>query len=118
MSSKDGEEALLVWVQSFPDLEKVESLQDLASGTFLANICTRIDAEHFSDEWLNRLTNTNRENTHLCQLNSNKLVEKVIEYYTQRLQREFMEFSADCFTFYNLPQNLYHGKIFLFNSLG
>jgi len=92
MSSNGGEEALLVWVKSFPESGGVESLADLASGIVLAKICAKIDSEHFSAEWVERLTKTKRDNLHLCQLNAKKLVEKVIDYYTHCLQRKLFIF--------------------------
>ena len=86
MSSNGGEDALLVWVQSFPNSATVETLPDLATGTPLAKICAKIDPAHFTAEWISRLTKTSRDNRQICQLNSNKVVEKVMEYYTQCLQ--------------------------------
>ena len=87
MSSNDGEEALLVWVKSFPDLG-VSEFRDLCAGIPLAKICEKIDSKHFSSQWVSRLTQTTPENVPLCQLNSNKVVEKVLEFYSLVLQRE------------------------------
>ena len=86
MSSNDGEEALLVWVKSFPDAAAISSLSELSTGRHLAQICAKIDAKHFSAEWISRFSATSVENVHLCQLNSSKLIDKVLEYYSHCLQ--------------------------------
>ena len=42
MYSKEGEDAILTWVKSFPFGSEVTSLEELANGSIMAKILNRI----------------------------------------------------------------------------
>ena len=91
MASNEGEEALLTWVQSFPEIS-VKSLVDLSTCVDLALICTKVDSEFFGLEWKKNLSDTSLENKDLCKLNAIKVCERVLEYYKECLKRESFNF--------------------------
>lgn len=91
MASNEGEEALLTWVQSFPEIS-VKSLVDLSTCVDLALICTKVDSEFFGLEWKKNLSDTSLENKDLCKLNAIKVCERVLEYYKECLKRESQTF--------------------------
>ncbi|CAG5113383.1 Oidioi.mRNA.OKI2018_I69.chr2.g7494.t1.cds [Oikopleura dioica] len=89
MASNEGEEALLTWVQSFPEIS-VKSLVDLSTCVDLALICTKVDSEFFGLEWKKNLSDTSLENKDLCKLNAIKVCERVLEYYKECLKLSFV----------------------------
>ena len=47
MYSKEGEDAILTWVKSFPFGSEVKSLEELANGSIMAKILNRVVFDFF-----------------------------------------------------------------------
>jgi len=72
-------DALILWLQTFPDVV-VSSAAELADGVALARALTCIDADHFSAAWFSRLKVGCGDNHHLKVSNLRKVWKAVVEY--------------------------------------
>ncbi|XP_051867885.1 protein Hook homolog 1 [Pristis pectinata] len=78
-------DSLIIWLQTFNVSSACDSVQDLTSGTTMAQVLNKIDPSWFNESWLNRIKSDVDENSRLKLNNLKKVLQMVLSYYHEVL---------------------------------
>ncbi|XP_062920346.1 protein Hook homolog 1 [Mobula hypostoma] len=84
-------DSLIIWLQTFNVSSACGSIQDLISGTTMAQVLNQIDPSFFNESWLSRIKSDVGENSRLKLNNLKKVLQMVLNYYHEVLAQQIAE---------------------------
>ncbi|KAM8873894.1 protein Hook homolog 1 isoform 2-T2 [Spinachia spinachia] len=85
-------ESLVIWLQTFNTPASCRTVEDLTTGAAISQALHQIDAAWFSDGWLGRIKADVDDNWRLKMNNLKKILQRVLDYYTEVLAQEISAF--------------------------
>ncbi|XP_056271488.1 protein Hook homolog 1 [Pseudoliparis swirei] len=86
-------ESLVIWLQTFNTPAPCSTVEELTTGTAISQALHQIDPAWFSDGWLDRIKTDVDGNWRLKMNNLKKILQMVLDYYTEVLAQEMSDFS-------------------------
>ncbi|XP_040040570.2 protein Hook homolog 1 [Gasterosteus aculeatus] len=86
-------ESLVIWLQTFNTPAPCRTVEDLTTGAAISQALYQIDPAWFSDGWLSRIKADVDDNWRLKMNNLKKILQMVVDYYSEVLAQEISTFS-------------------------